>query len=59
MQVKKETIKIGQFEFTVHKDNLKRKIPCSIQPNKAYFASKNFKEREIYSHPDLVLLGWR
>ena len=57
MQLKKETIKIGPFELTIHKDNLKRKISSSIQPNKAYFASKNFKEREIYSHPDLILPG--
>ena len=59
MQLKKETIKIGQFEFTVHKDNLKRKIQCSIHPNKTYFFFKNLNERRIYSHPDLELSGWK
>ena len=54
MQVKKETIKIGQFEFIVHKDNIKRKTACSIQPNKAYFVYKHYKDSLKYSHPDLA-----
>ena len=54
MQVKKETLKIGQFEFIVHKNNLKRKTACSIQPNKFYFVFKHRRNSVKYSHLDLV-----
>ena len=47
IQLKKEKLKIGSFEFIIHKPNLKRKTACSIQPNKVYLIY------DIYSHPDL------
>jgi len=56
MQVKKETIKIGQFKFIVHRANLKRKTARSIQPNKFYFVNQHCSERFLYSHPDIKWL---
>lgn len=57
IQLKKETFKIGQFEFIILKENLKRKTACSIQPNKAYFVSKRLDK--TYSHSDLRLVALR
>ena len=54
MQVKKETFKIGPFEFIVDKDNLRRKTACSIQPNKTYFINE-----EHYFDSDLRVLNAR
>ena len=59
MQFKKETLKIGPFKFIIHKDILKRKAACSIQPNKAYFVFKFDEDSKIYSHPDLRLFEVR
>jgi len=55
MQVKKETFKIGPFEFIVDKDNLRRKTACSIQPNKNYFIQK----KGHYFDSDLRVLNLR
>ena len=45
IQLEKEKLKIGPFEFIIYKGNLKRKAACSIQANKVYFITET-----IYSH---------
>ena len=54
MQVKKETFRIGKFEFIVDKDNLRRKTACSVHPNMTYFIDK----RHYFGY-NLRVLNWR